>query len=262
MRLTASLVALLLPPLTFGCGSSETTETGRAHEVEEELVLRVATFNVEDLRTSEIQDSAQPRVSQLAAILQEIRPDIVLINEIAYDQAGAPGWVEGQEPGQNGQRFADFYLAEPQGQGLEPIRYEAFMRPVNTGVASGLDLDNDGRVSLESVRRDENDVRLFPIACEFLPLAPGELEILREGHMDGRQHLMPGWVASCWPICFDQLAKLTSARRFSSLTLTAFHRQGPSQTPVWTMLVITGRTASLSCARAPETGPALFLEVS
>ena len=156
-RFTASLPVLLLSALSLGCGGSETSENGRVGEVEEELVLRVATFNIEDLRTSELQDPARPRPRMAAAILQQIRPDILLINEIAYDQPGAPGWVEGQDPGQNGQRLADLFLAHPQGDDLEPIRYLAFMRPVNTGVASGLDLDNDGRVSLEPPSRNNDD---------------------------------------------------------------------------------------------------------
>jgi endonuclease/exonuclease/phosphatase family metal-dependent hydrolase len=125
--------------------------------VEEELVLRVATFNIEDLRTSELQDPSEPRPRLAAAILQQIRPDILLINEIAYDQPGAPGWVKGSEPGQNGQRFADLFLAVPQGDGLDALRYSVFMRPVNTGVASGMDLDNDDRVSIEPVLRSVDD---------------------------------------------------------------------------------------------------------
>jgi len=147
-RHIASLTVLLGLPSILACAGSETIESGRESEVEEELVLRVATFNIEDLRTSELQDPTRPRPRMAAAMVQQLRPDILLINEIAYDQPGAPGWVEGQDPGQNGQRFADRFLAEPQGEGLEPIRYVAFMKPVNTGVASGLDLDNDGRVSL------------------------------------------------------------------------------------------------------------------
>ncbi|NHZ73824.1 MAG: endonuclease/exonuclease/phosphatase family protein [Nitrospirae bacterium] len=157
MRVTASLAAILLLLSLVGCGSFESTEIGRFRDVEEELVLRVATFNIEDLRTSELLDPTRPRPRLAAALLQQIRPDIVLINEIAYDQPGAPGWIEGQEPGQNGQRFADLFLAESQGDGLEPIRYKSFMRPVNTGVASGLDLDNDGRVSLEPPGRNGDD---------------------------------------------------------------------------------------------------------
>ena len=149
MRFTAKLTTLLLLIGALGCRVVETIGGDDAPEAEEDLVLRVVTFNIEDLRTSELQDPSAPRPRMAAAILQEIRPDVLLINEIAYDQPGAPGWVEGREPGQNGQRFADLFLAVPQGENLEALRFVAFMRPVNTGVASGLDLDNDGRVSLE-----------------------------------------------------------------------------------------------------------------
>jgi endonuclease/exonuclease/phosphatase family metal-dependent hydrolase len=152
-RITVRLPIILLLASWLGCGNPESLENGLSQDGEEELILRVATFNIEDLRTSELLDSTQTRPREAAAIVQQIRPDILLINEIAYDQPGAPGWVEGQEPGQNGQRFADLFLAESQGEGLEPLRYRAFMRPVNTGVASGLDLDNDGRVSTQPPRR-------------------------------------------------------------------------------------------------------------
>jgi hypothetical protein len=46
--------------------------------------------------------------------------------------------------------------------------------------------------------------------------------------------------------CFDQLAKLVSAFRASSSTLIDLQRQGPSQTPLCTMLVITGLTRSVT----------------
>ena len=144
-RTITSLGVSLLPLVVMACGSPESAEM--APDGEEALVLRVATFNLEDLRTSELLDATQPRPRRAAALLQQIRPDILLINEIAYDQPGGPDWVEGEEPGQNGRRFADLFLAEPQGDGLEALRYAAFMMPVNTGVASGLDLDNDGRIS-------------------------------------------------------------------------------------------------------------------
>ena len=153
MRLSIGPAVILLCLPALGCRDSDTRQGARSAEVEEELVLRVATFNIEDLRTTELQDPTARRPGMAAAIVQQIRPDILLVNEIAYDQQGSPGWVEGQDPGRNGQRFADLFLAVPQGEGLEPIRYTAFMRPVNTGVASGLDLDNDGRVSLGSPSR-------------------------------------------------------------------------------------------------------------
>jgi hypothetical protein len=53
---------------------------------------------------------------------------------------------EGQAPGLNGQRFADAYLAVSQGEGLAPMRFKAFSAPVNSGMASGMDLDHSGSV--------------------------------------------------------------------------------------------------------------------
>ena len=69
MRFTASLSVLLLGT-SLGCGGSEPIEGGRALEVEEELVLRVATFNIEDLRTSELQDPSEPQPRMAAAVCQ------------------------------------------------------------------------------------------------------------------------------------------------------------------------------------------------
>jgi endonuclease/exonuclease/phosphatase family metal-dependent hydrolase len=108
--------------------------------------LRVAAFNLEDVRTEDLRDPDQPRLRQVGRILQRIRPDIVLLSEVAYDMAGAPGHREGEPEGLNGQRLADVFLAVSQGPGLEPLRYRAFMAPTNTGLASGHDLDNSGRV--------------------------------------------------------------------------------------------------------------------
>jgi len=60
---------------------------------------------------------------------------------------GAPGFKEGDQPGQNAARFVENYLSVAQAPGLTPIRYKAFMAPVNTGLFSGFDLDNDGKVT-------------------------------------------------------------------------------------------------------------------
>lgn len=106
--------------------------------------IRVATFNLQDLRADEIFDATAERPRRLARIIQELRPDIILLNEIAYDYTRVDARYEYPE-GQNGQRFADTFLAVSQAEGLEPIRYTAIMGPVNTGLHSGHDLDNDGR---------------------------------------------------------------------------------------------------------------------
>lgn len=96
--------------------------------------LRIATYNIEDVRTGDLQNADHPRLQKAAAIIQRVRPDILLVNEITYD---APN-------GQNAQRFADAFLNVSQGEGLEPIRYQVFTAPTNTGLASGFDLNNDG----------------------------------------------------------------------------------------------------------------------
>ncbi|MEO1007217.1 MAG: endonuclease/exonuclease/phosphatase family protein [Planctomycetota bacterium] len=109
-----------------------------------EVALRVATFNVEDVRTTDLLSGDQPRVRRLAEVLQRLRPTIVLINEIAYDASGVPGTPADESPGGNGGRFARRYLGVPQAEGLAPLRYRAIMLPTNTGMASGLDLDKSG----------------------------------------------------------------------------------------------------------------------
>lgn len=107
------------------------------------VTLRVATFNVEDVRTTDLQDPEHPRLKQIAEVIQRVRPNIILLNELAYDQPGAPGFVEGEPAGQNALRFINTFLITPQ-SGIEPIRFKPFTAPTNTGLSSGFDLDNDG----------------------------------------------------------------------------------------------------------------------
>ncbi|MDG4825387.1 endonuclease/exonuclease/phosphatase family protein [Asanoa sp. WMMD1127] len=101
--------------------------------------VRFATFNASlnrgvagqlraDLSTP---DNAQARV--IAEIVQRARPDVLLINEFDYDPRAA-------------ELFRDNYLAVGQ-NGAQPVRYPYhFIAPSNTGIASGLDLNNDGAV--------------------------------------------------------------------------------------------------------------------
>ncbi len=113
------------------------------------VVLRVATFNVEDLRTSDLRSGDQPRLKKLAEVIQRIRPNVVFLNEIAYDGDGYPDTVSGEKSGQNAAKFAELYLSVPQAPDLQALRFKAFMAPVNTGVSSGFDLDNDGKTIAE-----------------------------------------------------------------------------------------------------------------
>ena len=130
-----------------GCGTPPAEKEPMTEP--EPFTLRVATFNIEDLRTEEVSDPESQRAKNAAAVIQQIRPDVVLVNELTYDQPGGPAWQEGATEGQNGQRFADNFLAVSQGDGLEARRYRSFMRPSNTGIASGFDFDNDGVAVVE-----------------------------------------------------------------------------------------------------------------
>src|SRR5690606_26388018 len=103
------------------------------------IPLRVATYN-----TSLYDDAEGGLVRQLqagdddarriAAVLQRVRPDVVLLNEFDYDPA---------------ERAADLfqrdYLEVTQHGGGDPLHYPyRYLAPVNTGVPSGLDLDRNG----------------------------------------------------------------------------------------------------------------------
>lgn len=104
-----------------------------------EGTIRIATWNVSFFRRNEgdlarelsTGTSPQPRV--VAAVLQKIRPDLLLLNEFDYDPE-APAL------------FRKNYLEVSQGGG-EPLRLSHyFIAPSNTGVPSGVDFDRDGKI--------------------------------------------------------------------------------------------------------------------
>ncbi|MBD9435594.1 endonuclease/exonuclease/phosphatase family protein [Pseudoxanthomonas sp. PXM03] len=103
--------------------------------------LRVATYN-----TSLFSDEAGGVIRQLegddaharkiAAVLQKVRPDLVLLNEFDYDDAHRAADL-----------FQRRYLDVAQPGGGDPLHYAyRYLAPVNTGVPSGLDLDRNGSV--------------------------------------------------------------------------------------------------------------------
>lgn len=119
---------------------------GCAADTDQGASIRLMTYNIEDVRTGDVKRTDHPRLQRAAAHIQALAPDIVLINEITYDQPGAPGYEEGDPNGQNARRFVENYLSIPQGDTLAGRSYHTLMLPVNTGLASGYDLNNDGRV--------------------------------------------------------------------------------------------------------------------
>jgi hypothetical protein len=102
--------------------------------------VRVATFN-----TSLYSDRAGGLIERLqkndlaakkiAATIQHQRPAIILLNEFDYDPDG-----------KSADLFQKHYLGKAQ-FGQKPIRYRyRYFAPVNTGVPSGFDLDNNGSI--------------------------------------------------------------------------------------------------------------------
>jgi len=104
--------------------------------------VRFATFNVSMFRdragglVAELADPQMRQARLAAAILQEVRPDVVLLNEVDQDPRGDAASL-----------FRRQFLAVGQG-GRQPIDYPyAYVAETNTGIPSGHDLDRDGTVS-------------------------------------------------------------------------------------------------------------------
>ncbi len=106
--------------------------------------VRFASFNGALSRESAgelaeaLATGADPQAQRVAEVIQRVRPDVLLVNEVDLHD-DIPGL------------FARLYLGEGQdatGAGpAEPIAYDyVYTAPVNTGVLSGADLNNDGRV--------------------------------------------------------------------------------------------------------------------
>ena len=152
-------VVFLLVPALIGCQTDSPTQPGDPSET-----VRFMTYNIEDVRTADLRSGDHPRLVEAAAIIQDLRPDVLLVNEMTYDQPGAPGYRAGDPDGQNARRFADGYLSKAQADSLRPLSYQTVMLPVNTGRPSRLDLNNDGQVvtSVPDVPRSPADGRVAP----------------------------------------------------------------------------------------------------
>ena len=112
--------------------------------------LRIATFNVA-LNRKKAGELAQDlekgddQARRIAAIVQSVAPDILLVNELDYD-------------GKTAKLFLDRYLrvSQPESRSAAAAQSDAkipdrdlryvYSGPVNTGVDSGLDLNNNGRI--------------------------------------------------------------------------------------------------------------------
>jgi hypothetical protein len=112
--------------------------------------VRIATFNVQELSWTKLQQVDEqgrgnhPQLLAAAEVLQRVRPDVVLLNEIDYT---GPEDADGEPPADKhaARVFHDRYLAVGQ-NGQPPLRYtHLFYRATNTGMPSGIDFNNNGR---------------------------------------------------------------------------------------------------------------------
>ncbi len=139
MRPIISILALLLIALPSAC--VRVNVHGDPGGVDRAAALRVATFNTSlyseeagGLIRSLETDSTQAR--KIAAVLQRVRPDVVLLNEFDFDPAHRAADL-----------FQSRFLEVAQPGGAEALHYPyRYLAPVNTGVPSGLDLDANGVV--------------------------------------------------------------------------------------------------------------------
>lgn len=134
MRTKAALI------LGLGSAMSATLIHGQAVVAQERDRVRLATFNVWELSAAKLAQvdadgrGTHPQLCKAAQIVQRVRPDVLLINEIDFD---AP-------QRRNAGLLLERYLKEPQ-SGQQPVDYPyVYFEPVNTGLPTGLDLDNDG----------------------------------------------------------------------------------------------------------------------
>ena len=124
LRLVA---CLCFPVVSIGCAR--------------EQVVRVAAFNIWELRAAKLNvvdafgRGTNSQLRNAAEIIQIVRPDILFVMEIDYDDSSR----------QNAASFNRRYLNVAQ-RGKQPIDYPyQFFGPVNCGIPTAKDLDNDGK---------------------------------------------------------------------------------------------------------------------
>jgi endonuclease I len=103
--------------------------------------FKAATYNTSLFRDSagalitELGTVTSDQAKKIARVIQHNNADVILLNEFDYDAKGVAL-----------KRFKENYLEVAQ-NGENPVYYPyAFIAPANTGVHSGFDLDNNGRV--------------------------------------------------------------------------------------------------------------------
>jgi endonuclease/exonuclease/phosphatase family metal-dependent hydrolase len=121
------------------------TGTVDANDTSSESVT-FATYNVVDLRTEQVQSSGDEQTAAAARVIQEVRPDVLVVNELTNNRQASRVKDVPSSPS-NARAFVENYLTVSQRSDLSGIDYpHTFMPKTNTGVHSGFDLDNNDEV--------------------------------------------------------------------------------------------------------------------
>ena len=123
------------------CAAAVLAVTAPPVFADDDDTLRFATFNSSLNRNfdgeliQELSTPDDPQIRNVAEIIQRVRPDVLLINELDFVPNGEALRL-----------FQSNYLSVSQ-NGARPIHFPySFVAPSNTGIPSGKDLDNNGVV--------------------------------------------------------------------------------------------------------------------
>lgn len=140
------VAAMLAMPAQAGSDKGEGYSHFHGRGFESGPVLRAATFNaslnrfnagdlVADLSSCDEGNIDNDQVRAVVEIIQRTDPDVLLVNEFDYDEAGEAAEL-----------FRECLTLETT-KGVKPVHYRYhYVAPSNTGVPSGYDLNNSGDV--------------------------------------------------------------------------------------------------------------------
>lgn len=138
--LVLAVSALAASTLTTAAAAGDATTAAKASR-KAPIELRFSTFNASLNRgaagqlLTDLESGTNQQAANVAETIQRVDPDVVLVNEFDYEPDGEAAEL-----------FRDNYL-EKSWNGSTPIDYPYyFVAPSNTGVPTGLDLNNNGVV--------------------------------------------------------------------------------------------------------------------
>lgn len=142
-------LCLCIVVVLWGCSGGQQEQTVNSLPVAEKTI-RIATFNTSMFRKNvgdliaELATGQSEQVAAVAEIIRLTNPDIILLSEFDYDAEGAAIDL-----------FQENFLSRA--KTFTPYPY-SYVVPSNTGIPSGADLDNNGKVvSTPGARSYGND---------------------------------------------------------------------------------------------------------